>query len=265
MGPPWRAIFGLAILTACVCSAQITPTHTLRIQLPPEVKSETFFARYTLSGQDMGGWVQPRAGVDVYSIDTMERGRPAGGIKALLWAQGCAVQTMDISLLGQTQADYRFVCRPVPAITITGKLRCTGNNCAKGLRLQARYVARWARDFLALSSDMVPVIPVGGATIQSDDGSFGITVPDLARDPVAGAANHDGELQVWAREPVGDAIPALVVPESPANIKTRMGGMKLMSEYPAGMVFSICPTSPAMKHDRDGFAIRPPASDACSQ
>jgi hypothetical protein len=264
MGPPWRTIFGLAILTACVCPAQITPTHSLRIQLPPEVKSETFFGRYTLSGQDMGGWVQPRPGVDIYSVDTMERGRPAGGIKALLWAQGCAVQTMDMSLLGQTQADYRFVCRPVPAITISGKLRCTGNNCGKGLRLQARYVARWARDFLALSSDMVPVIPVGGAVIQSDDGSFSITVPDLARDPVAGAANHDGELQIWARERE-DAAPALMVPESPANIKTRMGGMKLMSEYPAGIVFSICPTGPAMKHDRDGFAIRPPASDVCSQ
>jgi len=263
MRTPRRAVLGSTILIACVCSAQITPTHSLRIQLPPEVKSETFFARYTLSGQDLGGWVQARAGVDIYSIETMERGRPAGGIRALLWAQGCAVQTMDMSLLGQTQPDYRFVCRPLPAVTITAKLRCTGNYCGKGLQLQARYVARWAREFLELSSDLVPVIPVGETVIRSDDGSFSITVPDLAHDSIAGAANHDGELQIWARERA-DAAPNLLIPESPANFRTRMGGMKLMSEYPAGMIFSMCLKS-ELKHDRDGFAVRPPASDACSQ
>jgi hypothetical protein len=82
--------------------------------------SESFFIRYVLKGEDFGGWVQPRSGVSSYFISTTFSGRPATGIKAILYAPGCAIRSFDIPLSGSNHAQYSFICQPIKSISIRG-------------------------------------------------------------------------------------------------------------------------------------------------
>src|SRR5271157_2475653 len=100
----WLGLVNELALLAAFCSAQTpgptSPSHFIEIKLPSSVISESFFVRYVLNGQDFGGWVQPRHGVSSFDIGATLEGRPATGIRAILYAPGCAIQTLDLLLSG---------------------------------------------------------------------------------------------------------------------------------------------------------------------
>src|SRR5208282_4379462 len=131
--------FFLAIaLVAGLCSAQVlqpptNPSHYVEIQLPPSVPSESVFIQYVLAGEDLGGWVQPRPGVSVCRISTSHDGRPAKRIKALLYAPGCAIQTLDLPVSDSNDQPYSFVCRSLPSVAITGTLTRTDRLYGRGV------------------------------------------------------------------------------------------------------------------------------------
>ena len=116
---------GKLILLATFCSGQTPPANPSRyveIKLPPEALSETFFARYVLAGQDFGGWVHPLPNISSYGIGTTFEGRPVTGIKAILYAPGCAIQTLDLHLSGADNPQFQFLCQPMGIIAIQGAL-----------------------------------------------------------------------------------------------------------------------------------------------
>jgi len=93
------------VLVAGDCLGQVPrlPTassHYLEIKFSREVISESVFGRYLLDGKDFGGWIQPRPGVSSYFISTTHEGRSATRIKALLYAPGCAIETLDLPDIG---------------------------------------------------------------------------------------------------------------------------------------------------------------------
>ena len=135
------------------------------------------------------------------------------------------------------------------------------------VKLQARYVARWAQAFLGLDESIGTVIPIGEAVDLSADGPFRLTIPDLSQDPLAGTPDHPGELQIWAKDETSEALVAQLTPRDPRLIKTRMGGLKVQNEYPSEIVFAPCAANSAHVHvhDRLGFAIRSDISDACDR
>jgi len=262
---------GTLALLAAFCSGQ-TPrstSHYVEIELPPSVISGNFFVRYVLTGQDFGGWVQPRSGVSSYGIGTTIEGRPATGIKAILYAPGCAIQTLDLPLSGLDNPQYFFICQPVRNIEIQGVLarsdRLHGRDRLYGheVKLKAKYLARWAQPFLQLGDSIFTTIPVGDAAHLSADGRFRLTIPDLSQDPLAGAPDHPGELHIWAEDEISEALVAQLTPADPQSIRTRLGGLKVQNAYPSEIVFAPCAVSSAEAHDRMGFAIRPDASDPC--
>jgi hypothetical protein len=261
--------FSLLVLVAGCCSGQTAepagPSRYIEIKLPPEVVSESFFVRYVLAGDDFGGWVQPLSGVSSYRIGTTLRGRSATGIRAILYAPGCAIQTLDLPLSDSNNPQYSFICQPVRRIWIAGSLIRSDQLYGQDVKLQARYLARWAQPFLKLG-DIVTTIPVGDAAYLSADGSFQLAIPDLSQDPLAGAPDHLGEIQIWAKDKTSDAIVAQLIPAGAQRIKSRMGGLKLQSEYPSEIVFAPCAAKPHPVYDRLGFAIRrPPGSDPCDR
>lgn len=131
------------------------------------------------------------------------------------------------------------------------------------VKLQAKYVTRWAQSFLGLGDGIVTTIPVGDMVELSSDGRFGLTVPDSSQDPLAGAPEYPGDLQIWAIDKISNDLVAQLVPAGPAAIKTRMGGLKIRSEYPAETIFAACATNPRLRLDALGFAQRPDRFDAC--
>ena len=257
-------LFSKLVLVTAFCSGQtVRPAHYIEINLPPEVLSESFFIRYVLTGEDFGGWVQPQSGVSAYVISTTFKGSPATGIKAVLYAPGCAIQTLDLPLSRSDNPQYSFICQPVRSIWIEGVLTRSDRLYGLHVRLQAKYLARWAQQFLRLDESLVTGIPVGGVAYLSADGRFRLEIPDFSQDPLAAAPDHPGEIQIWAKDRKGKAVVAQLIPTGAQLIKTRMGGLKVQNGYPSEIVFAPCAANPPRVHDRIGFAMRPDASDAC--
>jgi len=264
----WLAGFvGKLILLAASCAAQTptpaNPQRYVEIKLPPEVISETFFARYVLAGQDFGGWLHPLPGISSYGISTTFEGSPVTGIKAILYAPGCAIQTLDLHLTGADNPQFQFLCQPMRNIAIQGALILPERLYGHKVKLQAKYIARWAQPFLGLDDSVVTSIPIGVVAHLSADGRFCLVIPDLSQDPLAGTPDHPGELQVWAKDETSGAIVAKLIPTDPPFLKARMGGLKVQNQYPSEVVFAPCAESSAQPHDRIGFAIRPAIYDAC--
>jgi len=262
-------ILGALIFMAGVCSGQnvqpITPSRHLEINLPPEVTSEGIFVRYRLSEDELGGWILPRPGVSSYIISTIHEGLPATRIKAILYAPGCAIQTLDLPVSGSDNQRYLFVCRPLSSVWINGALTRTDWLFGREVKLQVKYVARWAQSFLGLDEALLTTIPVGDVTYLSSGGRFRLLVPDFAHDPLAGSPGHPGELQIWARDKTGQDIVAQLSPAGPQVLKTRMGGLKIQSEYPSETVFAPCTAGLPHVHDEFGFGLPPGARDLCDR
>lgn len=246
-------------LTAGVCSSQEIqrPQHYIAIGIPDSVSSESVFIRYILAGEELGGWVEAHAGVSAYIISTSHDGQTAARIRAILYAPGCAIQTLDIPLSNSNNPDYTLDCRPLPNVGVAGKVTQTARLAGRDVKLQARYLARWAPAFLGTDALIPLTIPVGDVADLRADGSFQISVPDLSRDPEAGAQNHSGELQVWAKDKAtGDDV-AQLIPIAPQSIRSRSGGMKLGSEFPPNTVFAPCALPrPRVLLNREGFSSR---------
>jgi hypothetical protein len=259
--------FSGLVLVAAFCSGQTpqpaNPSHYVEIKLPPDVLFESVFVRYVLTGQDFGGWVQPHSGISSFGIGSTLEGRPAAGIKAVLYAPGCAIQTLDLLLSGFDHPRYSLICQPLRNIGIQGALVRSDRLYGHKVKLQAKYLARWAQPFLGLDDSIGTSIPVGDVAYPSADGHFRLAIPDLSQDPLAGAPDHPGEIQIWAKDETSEVIVAQLVPTDPQPMKTRMGGLKVRNEYLSEIVFAPCPTSSAWAHNRIGFDIRPDPGDVC--
>lgn len=228
------------------------------IHLPQGVPSETVFIRYVRAGEKFGGWVRSQPGVSSYAIDTSIGGRPATGLKAIVYAPGCAIQTVDLRLAGAKGAEYTFLCKPLPSVRISGRLVEAGSLRNSGARIEARYIARWAHGFLGLTDDSVLVIPVGETNL-TPGGSFQMPVPDLYQDRLAGGS-ADGELQLWAKDRPGENLVAQLIPKN----ATRMGGLKILRDYPPEITFAVCGMNRSPIRDEQGFAHRSD-TEGCSR
>jgi hypothetical protein len=90
----------------------------------------------------------------------------------------------------------------------------------------------------------------------SEDDRFRLSVPDLARDPVAGAPSAAGEIQIWAEDKNTNNLLAQLIPTGHPIVMARMGGLKLQGEYPSETVFAPCAINRSLLRDERGFARR---------
>jgi hypothetical protein len=232
------------------------PPHYISINIPGGVNSENVFIRYILAGEEIGGWVQPRANVSSYVIATAHEGQTAARIKAILYAPGCAIQTIDLPLSNSTNPQYTFLCQPLGNVRIGGKLTQTDRLSGREVKLQAKYIARWAPNFLGLATAIPLTIPVGDAADLSAGNSFQMSIPDLSRDPLAGAADHPGEFQIWAKDKDAGNDVAQLEPIGAPESRTRTSGLKIQAGYPAAIVFAPCALPQALKLiNREGIPL----------
>jgi hypothetical protein len=260
-----RAVSSLVcipILGAGICFGQ---ANYVEVKLPPNVNSEAVFVYYALAGAPMGNWIRPLAGTSSYLINTMFEGHAANGMKALIYAPGCAIQALDIPLTGSPNEVYDFLCEPSGNLSISGRVLWPDRLYGRRVQLQARYIARWVASFLRLPNEFELPITVGDAPFLTADGRFRMSIPDLSRDALAGAPDHPGEILIWARDPATAEVLAQLVPIEPREFKIGMGGLKIQSDYAPEVVFAPCDVPRATTHDREGFAIRPDVYGVCDR
>jgi hypothetical protein len=200
----------------------------------------------------------------VILFHTTRSGPPATRIKAILYAPGCAIQTLDLPVSSSKNPPYSFVCQPLPNIPIIGSLTRIDQLMGPEVKLRARYIARWAPAFLEIDPRILTAIPVGDEANLSRDGHFHLSIPDFSQDPLASTADHPGELQIWAHDRFRQQTVAELIPAAPKGIKTRMGALKIVSEYPE-ITFAPCVADPPRLHDAFGFALRTDDSSTCER
>jgi hypothetical protein len=263
-----RKVAGLPVLLLAAWSnafGQDSGPHFLEIRLPPEVKSHTVFIRYILDGDDLGGWVEQLPDVVSYLIAITRAGRPATRIKALVYAPGCAIQTLDLPISGLNNEHYAFICQVLPNIPISGIVSRPNRLDGHDVTLHAIYLARWAQPFMKPADAIITTIPMGDEAATSPEGHFLLSVPDLSRDPLAGAPDHAGEFQIWARDKTSGDVVAELVPSGLPALKTQMGGLKIQTHYPADILFTPCAVNRSPVHNAEGFAVRPNPADPCDR
>jgi hypothetical protein len=244
---PLRVLLTLA-LTA-VCFGQ---PDGIEIKLPSGVPSETFVIRYFVTGAFGGfnGWVDQRKGLHIYRVNTVHQGQPATQFKAILYAPGCAIQTISMALSETSPRSCEFACHPLPSIPISGKLTRTERLRGETIEIRVNYVAYWARKFFGVSDELVTTIPIAVVTPDAND-AFTVTLPDFLHDELASAPDHAGVFQFWARgKTTGNLLAELV----PAESKAKFGSLAIKSEYPQELVFTPCAVTRRLEHK--GFAKR---------
>jgi hypothetical protein len=246
-----------AAFWVALCAGQ---TRHVEIDLPPNVPSDRVFVRYVLAGQDLGGWIYGPPGVSSFGIGTVADGRPASGIKAILYAPGCAIQTLDLQLAGDDPVRRPFVCEPVRNVEIRGVLARPERLGSPGVKLQVKYVSRWAQEFLELDGVLATNIPVGEAAAVSE-GRFRLSIPDFAADASAAKQDRGGEFQIWVKDDRGETVVGMLVPQE--SVRARMRGLIALHEYPFDVTFTPCMVSTEPRHDKIGFAIRSDVNDPC--
>jgi hypothetical protein len=173
-------------------------------------------------------------------------------------------ETFVVSPWPSTYEPYPFSCLPLASLRIGGTVARLDRLYGREIILQAKYVARWAQRFLHIDESLLTSIPVGEPANLSRDGRFQLTVPDFAADPVAGAPDHDGEIEIWARDRSTGDLVGLLVPTEPASLKVHVGGVRIQRTYPEDVILTPCASARAQVHDSIGFAHRPDQSDACN-
>ncbi len=232
----------------------------VEIRIPPAVRSEQLFVRYVLTGQDFGDGVYAPAGAPAIRIGTSVNGQPAAEIKAILYAPGCAIQTLDLRLAGADS--YDFICQPIPIVDFRGVLTTGSGRIGGGdVRLQAKYIAHWAQPFLGLGNDLITSIPVGEVE-PTADGHFQLRLPDLSENPLPAGWSQRAEIQITARNRDTGAAVALLLPD--VSVRTQRGGLELRKQFTGAIVFAPCYLNSPLLHDAEGFAIRPESSAGCA-
>jgi hypothetical protein len=252
-------ILTVLMMTALGCAGQGVAAHRLLIRLPTGTNPAGVMIRYALAGQSFGGWAQ-RAG-DQMVIDTMMGNTPATRIKAVAYIPGCAIQTVDLHLSGAVEEQTALACRNLHTTSLAGRLLQSDLLSRPGIDLQVFYIARWAHDWLGLADASVLTIPVKSPAVVNADGYFQIWMPDFAQDDLA---KNSGELEIWAVNTAGRERLAQLIVRSPRTVIARMSGVKIQSEYPSEVTFTVCAISHGTVHDHEGFAKRTDL-DACER
>jgi hypothetical protein len=247
------ALWSLFLLP--LCSAQTAPY--VEIKLPVGVRSETVFVRYALDN-DFGGWVDPHPDLSSYFINTTRQGIAAARFRALIYAPGCAIQTVDLPTSGPSVPRYPFACEPLPSVRLTGAIIKSDQLQGLEISLEVKFVAHWG-----FGDDWPTDIPVAVTRYASDDGGFEVSLPVLVDDPAA-SPDRAGEFQILTRDRTSGNILAQLVP-TVSSLRTHKGGLEIRKAYPDKLEFAACPLRSPHLHDAIGFSIRPTAQDTCDR
>jgi hypothetical protein len=259
---------GLAVVAfaalASLGAAQNSQTY-LEIRLPSGVQSESVLIRYVVSGDDFGGWVKPQPGLPAYRISAIRNDALASGIKAIVYAPGCGIETLDVAFPDAGNREYLFVCHPTGSVRVSGKIAQVELLSKRDVVLQAKYLAHWASAVLGIGGKVPLTIPLGEPSALTSEGRFELSVPDFASDP--GARSRLSEIQIWAIDKSDGPNVAQLFPQARPDAKTRASGLRIQRAYPAEIAFTPCTVNPPDRvlHNREGFAIRPEPRGPCER
>ena len=256
-----KSALGLLLLwQACVLAAQALGDATLDIYAPNS--QSAFWGRFYVieNATRHAGWIRSENGTAVYKITGIHAGE-ATRIKAILYAPGCALQTMDVAIVEPRNYDYSFRCLMLPKTEVEGYVTNNVNNNDKFI-IEAKYVASWVPSFFGFDDGTTTEVPLETLTTLNTGNRLVLQIPDLSKDKLAADADHAGEIRFYLLDrSTGRIIDQLRTQSG------RFGGLPVSALNKTSPDLKFCGTGFLLSRDHDqyGFANRTDSPYSCTQ
>jgi hypothetical protein len=210
--------------------------NTFVIQVDPSVKPAELQVRYFIIGDfgGYGGYQVDQDGENAILIHTEVQGKPAKGLKVVLYAPDCQIQTISVLELSASSRDGEFHCTPLGETSLQGKFSRGPMTLDRKMEVEIRYLGFWGHGFFGIADGLVLSFDITKSSVGSD-GSFQAYLPDFAENGTASPQMNDAAFSVLLIDPDSGNLLAELKP--PAAL-SRSGDLKIIPSYPQSIEFS---------------------------
>ena len=196
-----------------------------------------FAAEPTINGEKMyyfypgvipsPGWIISDPADNKTVVRTGAEPEPALSFKLIAYAPGCQLVAFSADLRASSNRQVQFTCTPLNTIRFSGKTNVSAF-AGKELQVEVLYGCDWARAFFGMGRTVAP-FSLGKADV-GPDGSFTISLPDFAADPLWSTVADDASLYFYLVDGAnGQRLGAL---KPPLDISHNGGPLKVAPSYP---------------------------------
>jgi hypothetical protein len=153
---------------------------------------------------------------------------PPKKFKLIAFAPGCQLVTISVDDLDSSNREGQIKCTTLNTIEFRGKVNVSPS-VEKPLQVEVLYGCNWAEAFFSTRS-IAPITFSLGKTDIASDGSFTISLPDFAADPLWPTIANNATLFFSVVDGANGQRLGEMVP--PADLSPKGGPLKVAPSYP---------------------------------
>ncbi|MGB2589716.1 MAG: hypothetical protein WBG02_04375 [Candidatus Acidiferrum sp.] len=225
----------LLLLSSQSATNTLPSENTFAVRVDPSVNPAELQVRYFITGEFGGfsGYQVDQDGERAILIHTELEGKPAKGLKAVLYAPGCQIQTISMVELSTSSREGEFHCTPLGETLLQGRFPQGPSNPAQRMEVQVRYLGFWGHNFFGITDGFVLSFDITKSSV-GPDGSFQAYLPNFAESGAQSPQVEDAAFQLILRDPDSGNFLAELKP--PASL-SRAGNLKIIPSYPQTIEF----------------------------
>jgi hypothetical protein len=212
---------------------------SVSLVLPANVPSETVQIAYFLVGPfgGYGGYTKQRPGLPSYQISALVEGKPASGIRVIVYASGCEIKTFVLPLREDSRVKQEFACQRAASVQLAGQIVPAELARRDNAELVVHYMAYWAHGFLGIGDGMVTQFEL--ATVSPDaNGAFQVNLPYFCATPLGSSSQQGAAFKLSLRDSrTGNYIAYNLDPEM-SELRPKDHGLQILPHYPDGLKFT---------------------------
>jgi|SRR5579859_946659 len=209
--------------------------NTFAITVDPSVKIDELQARYFMTGDfgGFGGYQVDQGGENAILIHTEVKGRPVKGLKVVLYAPDCQIQTISVPDLSTSSREGDFHCVPVGETKLRGKFSRDPATLDREMEVQIRYLGFWGHKFFGITDGAVLTFDIAKSSVEQD-GSFQADLPNFAESDRLLPQLEDASFWVIVRDADSGNFLAELKPRTSLS---RDGNLKIIRSYQQSIEF----------------------------
>ncbi|MGB7280663.1 MAG: hypothetical protein WBE13_00270 [Candidatus Acidiferrum sp.] len=181
-----------------------------------------------------GDYQVEQNGENAILIHTEVKGKAAKGLKAVLYAPDCQIQTISVLDLSTSSREGEFHCTPLGETGFQGKFSRGPMTLDRKMEVEIRYLGFWGHRFFGIADGFVLSFDITKSSV-GPDGSFEAHLPDFAENSAASPQMNDAAFWVLLKDPDSGNLLAELKP--PAALSCD-GNLKILPSYPQTIEFS---------------------------
>ena len=228
----------LLVFSTLVAAQQPARSKPIHVHLPSSVPPKSVNIVYLLEGPFGGhsSQVQPREDKLSYTLPMTTEELTATRMKAVIWTEGCELQTFELDLLHSAGRELTFACLAPSSVLLTGRLLLSDALRKEPHQLAISYGVSWICGFFGSFDCKVPLSRVATLT-PADDETFTVQLPDFSRVPQSGARAmvSDGSFYSYLLD--SKMNPRNGIQPELEDVSAPDGSLKVLPTYPSNLAF----------------------------